>query len=353
MAGHDSWHIAAHVVLFAFSKTKHFEPGRGAVKERIRKNWFFWVLALIFVLTVLDIPKCFSIYGAVLKENHGPDVAIILIFFFSGLTLNSRKIFSGLQDYQSILIALGVIFIAAPVFASVFSLLPLNRELLTGLFLVSVMPSTLSSGVVMTGKAGGNIVTALMITIVAGIVAVFTVPVSLELLLKLTGTSSGIEINKLRIIIKIGAFVVVPLISGILVRYSSRSYFEKYEKVFSLFNQWFVLCIIWMAASQTRGIIIGNSEQIPIIISVVVVFHVLLTGFAFMLTKVFRLMPGNRESVIFMGGQKTLPLSVMLQISFFSHYPVVLVVCVLHHAIHLMMDSYLAGMMEGAANISR
>ena len=315
---------------------------------KIRQNWFFLVLVLIFILTVLDFPKSFSLYGQFLKNNHGPDIVIILIFFFSGLTLDSGKIFSGMKEYKSILIALGVIFIAAPFFAILFSLLPVSVDILTGLFLVAAMPTTLSSGVVMTGKAGGNIVNALMITIISGIIAVFTVPVTLEFLLKLTGNASDISIDKLRIIIKIGFFVLLPLFTGIFVRYTSNVFFKKHEKVFSLFNQWFVLSIIWMAASQAKVIIIENSGALPLIAGLVFAYHAVLTGFAFLMTVLFKLQPGKRESVIFMGGQKTLPLAVMLQISFFPQYPVVLVVCVIHHAIHLMMDSFIAGKMERA-----
>ena len=72
----------------------------------------------------------------------------------------AEKLFSGIKEYKSILAALCVIFIGAPLLAALFSFMPLNPELLIGLFLVAAMPTTLSSGVVMTGKAGGNIVNA-------------------------------------------------------------------------------------------------------------------------------------------------------------------------------------------------
>ena len=54
------------------------------------------------------------------------------------------------------------------------------------------MPTTLSSGVVMTGAAGGNMAQALVITIMANGLAVFTIPVVLSLLLRLIGGSARI-----------------------------------------------------------------------------------------------------------------------------------------------------------------
>jgi len=61
---------------------------------------------------------------------------------------------------------------------------------------------------------------------------------------------------------------------------------------------------------------------------------------------VLKLGKGRRESVIFMGGQKTLPLSIILQVSLFPQYGLALVVCVLHHLIHLLMDGYLVGKLK-------
>jgi sodium/bile acid cotransporter 7 len=63
-------------------------------------------------------------------------------------------------------------------------------------------------------------------------------------------------------------------------------------------------------------------------------------------TVLLKLGKGRRESVIFMGGQKTLPLSVILQMSLFPQYGIALVVCVMHHMVHLLMDGYLVGKLK-------
>ena len=66
-------------------------------------------------------------------------------------------------------------------------------------------------------------------------------------------------------------------------------------------------------------------------------FHAILVFAGFSLVRALHRGPGKRESLIFMGGQKTLALSVMLQVTLFSRYGVALAFCVLHHLIHLMM----------------
>jgi sodium/bile acid cotransporter 7 len=47
-----------------------------------------------------------------------------------------------------------------------------------------------------------------------------------------------------------------------------------------------------------------------------------------------------------MGAQKTLPLSIILQVSLFPQYTVALLVCVLHHIVHLIMDGYIVERMK-------
>jgi len=40
-----------------------------------------------------------TLYGSVLKGSFGPDMAIIMIFFCSGLSLDSNEFKSGIQDF--------------------------------------------------------------------------------------------------------------------------------------------------------------------------------------------------------------------------------------------------------------
>jgi sodium/bile acid cotransporter 7 len=76
------------------------------------------------------------------------------------------------------------------------------------------------------------------------------------------------------------------------------------------------------------------------------VFHLILLGSSFILIRFFQVGKGRRESIIFMGSQKTLPLSVMIQVTYFSEFGIALLVCVVHHIVHLMIDGYLSTKMS-------
>ncbi len=313
----------------------------------IKKYWFLIGLLLVFAVTLADTSETVSGIGRWFKMHGGPDTVIVLVFFLSGLRLNIRQIKAGLMDIKGIVIALIIIFFVAPATAALIGLAPLDIGIVIGIFLVAVMPSTLSSGVVMTGAAGGNMAHALVITVLANGLAVFTIPLILSSLLNLVGGTAIVFIDKLAIIIKLLFLVLLPLCVGLTVKFYTKSFIERFIPKLSRANECLILVMVWMGMSQARDAILGSVELFGIVFLLVFGFHGMLLATAGLFTVLFKLGKGKRESVIFMGGQKTLPLSVILQVSLFPQYGIALVVCVMHHMVHLIMDGYLVGKLKG------
>ena len=316
------------------------------MSDLIKKYWFLIGLFLVFVITVADASETVSSVGGWLKMHRGPDAVIVLVFFFSGLILDARQIRSDVMDIKGIIAALIIIFLVAPFTGALFGAIPVDTGVLIGIFLVAVMPTTLSSGVVMTGAAGGNMAQALVITILANGLSVFTIPVMLSLLLRLVGGSAVVYIDKSAIMIKLGFYVLLPLCFGLTIKLLAKSSMDRFVYRLQMLNQLLVLAIVWMAMSQARSAIISGGASVGIILLLVFSFHGILLSVAGIFTGCLKLGKGRRESVIFMGGQKTLPLSIILQVSLFPQYGLALVVCVLHHLIHLLMDGYLVGRLK-------
>lgn len=316
------------------------------MSDLIKKYWFLIGLFLVFAVTVADTTETVSGIGRWFKVHHGPDAVVFLIFLFSGLILNARQIKSGVMEYKGIAAALLIIFLVAPMTGALFGLLPVNTGVKIGIFLVAVMPTTLSSGVVMTGAAGGNMAQALVITIMANGLAVFTIPVILSLLLNLVGGSTVVVIDKPAIMIKLGSCVLLPLCVGLAIKVAAKSLPGRFVSRFQMLNQFLVLAIVWMAMSQAKNSIVSGGASLGIILLLVFGYHGILLAAAGIFTRFLKLGKGRRESIIFMGAQKTLPLSIILQVSLFPQYGLALVVCVLHHLIHLLMDGYLVGSLK-------
>lgn len=308
-----------------------------------RKNWFMLGLAGVAVLAVADSSGLSVAPGIWLGAHRGADATIVLIFFLSGIALDARQIRKGLTDYPGTLLALALIFGIAPVLAMAFALLPLATGIVLGLYLVAVMPSTLSSGVVMTGSAGGNMAHALLITIIANALAVVTIPVSLDLL---AGARDDIRVaafDQLAIMLKIAGFVLLPLLGGIVLRNHLSWLCRPLLPHIGTVNQIAILVIVWMAMCSCRAAIVAELDTLGTVIGVVFFFHLITIVIALLVTNIAGMNKGRRESVVFMGGQKTLALSVVLQLSLFPDYAIALVVCVIHHIVHLIMDAFLVG----------
>ncbi len=312
----------------------------------LKKYWFLFGLVMVFVITMIDISGSVAGLGSWLKHQNGPNAVIFLIFLFSGLVVDARHVRAGLGDIKGLVLALFLIFLASPLIGILIGLLPLETGVLIGIFIVAAMPTTLSSGVVMTGASGGNMAHALLITITANWLAVFTIPYALAFLMNFTGGASPVIIDRMAIMIKIGLFVLTPLAAGLIIKQAAKKTVGKIQPFLQTANQILILSIVWMAVSESRQVIMDSRTIFFSVTLVSFLFHTLLLFVCFTATRIFNIGQGKRESVIFMGAQKTLPLSIIIQVTLFPQYGTALVVCVMHHIIHLMMDGWLVGRLK-------
>ncbi len=317
----------------------------------IKKYWFLIGLALVFALTLADVSNIAAGAGRWAKQHYGPDIVICLVFFFSGIILDPAQIRLGLTNIKGTLLALILIFVVSPIISGFFGVLPLSPGVRIGLFLVAVMPTTLSSGVVMTAAAGGAMAHALVITVIANILAVVIIPVSLPLLLEMTGTDTAVIIDKAAVMSKIGLFVVLPLVIGLFFRSVLGQRVSSQGRRLQTANQVLILCIVWMGISQSKPVLLQSGPELIAIVLAAAGFHLALLAVAWAALQFFRIPAGRRESILFMGIQKTLPLSVILQVTLFPEYGLALLVCVAHHFISLMIDGFLVGRLKPGGSI--
>lgn len=310
--------------------------------DKIKKQWFLTALIVSFIIVTFDQTNALARLGVFLKNNNAPDIMIFIIFIISGLLIEGDQVKAGLKDFKSTFLALFIIFIFAPVAALPFSLLPMDTGIIIGLFIVAVMPSTLSSGVVMTGTAGGNMAHALFVTILSNFLSIFTIPIILSLLLGGLNQENDLSIDQVSIIIKLTILVLIPLAVGMTAKawVFNKGQLRNYK--LGLINQWIIVGIVFISLGSAKKVLIGKGIELIYISIISIVFHALLLFVAFSLVKIFRIPKGRKESIIFMGGQKTLALALVLQVTYFPEFGMALLVCVIHHIIHLMMDGYLS-----------
>lgn len=120
--------------------------------------------------------------------------------------------------------------------------LPLEpHEFTTGVGLFAVMPTTLSSGYILTGEAGGNQPLALMLSVGSNLLAVISVPLWLSAVLN----STGVEMDAGSLLLKLVLSLLLPLIVGRLLQRVAavRGAVKKYN-VFLKLGSAAALCLI-------------------------------------------------------------------------------------------------------------
>jgi len=315
------------------------------MKERLEKQWFLISLALVAVAVIFDRSNLLAKVGIFLKDHHGPEVMIFIIFIFSGLLMEGDQIKAGIRDVKSTVLSLAVILVFAPIAGLLLSLLPMDIGVAIGVFIVAVMPTTLSSGIVMTGIAGGNMAHALFVTILSNLIAIFSIPVVLSILLSFLNQETELAIDQGAILTKLLLLVLFPLMIGMVAKAKVFNASRLGQFKFQIINQFMILGIVFISLAGAKQVLVGKGAAFLYILVLVGGFHLMLLGGSFLLVKLFRVEKGRYESIVFMGSQKTLALSVMIQVTYFNEFGTALLVCVVHHIIHLMMDGYLSAKM--------
>lgn len=322
-------------------------PKRHSFQSFVQRHSFVLGLVLVTTATLADGTETTVHWGRWLKARHGPDFIIAAIFFFSGVALERETLVHGLLDFKAFAAALALIFGVAPLWALGLSQWPMETGLAVGLFLVASMPTTLSSGVVMTETAGGNPATALLITIAANAAAVFATPFLLEWLTAGVGPSSAVVLDKAPLMGTLALLVLLPLFLGTALRrpVSAVLHFAKCPRPGTI-NTVLVILVVWIAVCGSRHTIVHGLGRMPAVLALCIAFHGGILLAAFFMTRILGLAAGRREAVVFMGGQKTLPLSVLIQTAIFPQYGEALVLCVCHHVLHLIMDGCVLSLLK-------
>jgi sodium/bile acid cotransporter 7 len=174
----------------------------------LTKHWFLASLAICFSLGF-----SFAEHLQPLLEMTGPRNAIVFaVMWAMGVTLRAETIRRSLAKPFPSLMAIAINVAVVPLFCAPWMWI-LPADLFGGLFVTSIVPSTLASASVWTRKAGGDDSIAMMTTVVTNLACVIIVPLGIWLVL-----SQQAEIDAVAQVKKLALLVVFPLILAQVMR---------------------------------------------------------------------------------------------------------------------------------------
>lgn len=307
------------------------------MKKYLIKYWFFVGIAAV-VFLAFNIP----VIGIKIKEWHLLNIGIFIAFFINGLELQTKSMIEEMKNVKGLAAAVisSLLFFPTLTYLLAGGMLQGLTDFTVGSILIAVAPVTIASGTVLTGLARGNIPLSILICISVNFVALFTIPVSLRLLIQFDqhiGLSASDLMKNLMLI------VLLPTVLGQLFQTKVKDRLNWYHKAFSYFSQTVILMIILNAVSSSTEQLLWTGYRILYLFLFMILLHTIVL---FMNRGISRLLKFNRPSTAAFTihtSQKTLTIPYIVWAGYFSvHLPLSMIPPIVYHLTQMIMDTFVA-----------
>jgi len=287
----------------------------------IKRSWFILGIIIVLLLGIL-----ISDVGITMNRGSVFSTAlVVLLFFITGLKLPVESIRTGLKDIRVHIYIQFFIFGVVPLyfyFTSMFFKDIFTPQILIGIYALCCLPVTISSCIVFTQSAGGNVVATMFNAAFANILGVIVSPLILSLMLNTSGDALPAS-ELFGIVKKLVLMMILPIAAGQVSRRWLGVFAASRNKQLSVLSNISILLILFFAFSKSAGDpdFTGNLSlmAVPYIYLAVsfIILLLLASGGAALLG--FR--REDRITVLFTAPQKTLAMGVPLLSTFFASQP--------------------------------
>ena len=283
--------------------------------------------------------------GALLQQMGLIPWMVITIFLINGYQTNLKQLPRGRGIISGSIVAIMISLLISPfVGLAVASVMVLPVGAVVGLVVMATVPPTLSSGIVMTQIAGGNVPKALFLTILLNLIGIFTIPFMLQLTLESVGI---ISISPWPLLQQLILIVLIPFLIGMMVKLvvhiSPRHWLLRYIPL---------LCVVgtvWMSVSASADTL----REINLLLLLLIVVSALAVHGALLLLcwlsrYLYRPEPSEWRALLFTASQKTLPVAIGVLAALDEPIGLAMVACIVFHFLQLFIDSMIASKMGQA-----
>ncbi len=214
----------------------------------------------------------------------------------------------------------------------------------SGFLYLCVLPSTVSTSVVLTAVAHGNTAGALFNAAFSNILGVFLTPVLVQLLMKTTGESTPLG----PLLVKITALTLAPFFFGMLLRNVVKAWLKALKPWVARISNTIILFIVYTAFCDSVSERIWETHGFGLTVQVflgVALLFTIISGLVYAACRALRM---NREDLIaayFCSVKKTLAMGVPLAMLIFgarSDLSLILLPIMLYHPLQLLVNGIIA-----------
>lgn len=306
-----------------------------------------FVIALVVVVGAAIAWPAPGETGGPLHADTVASYGIGLIFLLYGISLSPEQMWRSMGKWREHLLVQCATFLLFPVL--VFALQPLTerlfqQEILTGLFFLAALPSTVSSSVAMTSLARGNVPLAIFNASISSFIGVFVTPVLMAWYLHTTGATLPLH----TVILKLVLLVLLPIAVGQFLRPLAGPWVARHKVVVRVADRAVILCIVYNSFCDSVADGIWASQDIwtlPVLAGAVIGLFLLVYAILDIICRFGGVKVEDRIAVLFCGSKKSLATGLPMGGIIFGSGPataLIIAPLMMFHFFQLLIVSFIA-----------
>ena len=312
-------------------------------------NHYLTAFVLVSVAVSLVLPAPFASMG---RLNFGTfffgahsftlsltSVMLMIIMLGAGCSISAKEIMGAFHRPQDLAVSIIVKFFMMAAGAWITAhILKLNDQLAFGLILLGAMPSGTGAAVLVT-LAGGEISFGVALCVFCTLLA----PVASPLLTMLFG-GARIDVDFVSMVINITIVVLVPILTGIILRSTLQDKLQNFRRVLTSFSLASVLLIICNSTAPNKDVIL-SVDALIVILALTLNFIIAAAGVT-LVTRLLRMDQPRASAAILVSCEQNNALAVGIAAGFAQTAPAVAIPPIIAVALNFALAAMLTGLLK-------
>jgi sodium/bile acid cotransporter 7 len=314
----------------------------------IHRNGF--VLGLLLAVALAFLLPAPGARNGYLHADLVNNAGIATILFLQGLSLAVEQLKSGVGNWRLHLIIQSFTFVIFPLAGmALYFVVPLAwpsepAAVQQGLLYLCVLPSTISTSVVLTAVARGNVAGALFNAALSNIMGVVLTPLLVHVLMRTTGHQAPMG----SLMLKIMLLTLLPFFMGMSLRRHVKQWVDQHKRWIARISNLVIVFIVYTAFCDSVAAKIWQQHGLATTARLLLCVLLLFAGMSWLIYSTCRALGLSREDWItayFCSVKKTLAMGVPLALLIFgrgSDISMILLPLMFYHPLQIFINGLLA-----------
>lgn len=312
---------------------------------KLKVDWFLAGLAAAIGLAWL-VPGPGSA-GGWLHPEWLTKLAVALIFFLHGARLSFAALRAGALNWRlHTVVQLGTFLLFPLLGLGVYALTRpwLGGELRLGLFFLCALPSTISSAIILTGIARGNVAGALFNATLSNLIGVVLTPLWIAGEMRTTGHAQALA----PVVLDLVRWLVLPLLAGQVLRRWIGAWIASHRSLITGVDRGAILLLVYTAFCDSfrHGVWSGGDfGQIVGLATICLILFTVMISILAVATRALGFTREDRIAAMYCGSKKTLAAGVPMAKLIFGASPalgLILLPVMIYHPLQLVICGVLS-----------